>query len=466
MKICFTLLVLFYLASFYLLNNDKLQPYKRKCSIKKTKETLKNLCDLYREDKMVIGNLCHSICDRHNNLGYFDHYKLVGCFNSDLNHAFEKDDYEFKTVLVYEIVNTKYVSNKMPERLVLKSTHKYYVDFERHSNLDFDPKSIKEGINFLVEFIRLTLYQNYGIETDPALTHWLDQYLKNNITINDTNSKNIKDIFHYVRLLSGDSYNEFISALKNDNAEDMTRFIDNLGALLNQEEYLFTRYFGNKKHTLNIYGTCGHFYAVEFAESLGSQISLMNFNTKMQTASKFIELIQSFDTNYLSNGIAIKDSKINYRALQICDVKIDNFGLTSKGELKIIDTDMVHPDSYLFTPKICDKHDDCHFFDCFSYCNFKTNKCNLNRINDNLQSICDKIFYNKYFKEDALIGEYDEDGGKLKLFLRKCADPGNFIGTNIKIKVDNDTSLKINKQIENIINSIKNKNTIYDAINI
>lgn len=175
----------------------------------------------------------------------------------------------------------------------------------------------------------------------------------------------------------------------------------------------------------------------------------MNLNNRMNLAHEFTDLIQNFDTKYLANEIAARDVINNSMiALQICDVKLDNFGLTSKGELKVIDTDMIHPDSYLFRPKVCDKHDDCHFFDCSSYCDFKTNKCGLNRLNNNLQSICEKIFYNKYFKEDALIGEYDKDDGVLKLLLRKCADPGNFTGTNIRIKASNEMLLRIREQLK------------------
>lgn len=213
--------------------------------------------------------MCSSICDPKNHFKFFDNYKLAGCFNNELIPRSEEDDYEFKTVLVYEITDQKYVSNKMPERLVLKSSHKYFSDFDRHSGIDFSPNSIKEGLTFLVENIKQTLYSNYGIETDPALTSWADHYLKKNITIKESRSNNIKDIFYYLRLLSGNSYHEFVTALKNNNHELLTIFIDNLSTLLNQEEYLFSRYFGNRKHTLNIYGTCGHFYAVEFAESLG-----------------------------------------------------------------------------------------------------------------------------------------------------------------------------------------------------
>ena len=37
---------------------------------------------------------------------------------------------------------------------------------------------------------------------------------------------------------------------------------------------------------------------------------------------------------------------------QMCDAKLDNFGLSFNGELKLIDTDMVHAESYLFDDRL------------------------------------------------------------------------------------------------------------------
>ncbi len=169
---------------------------------------------------------------------------------------------------------------------------------------------------------------------------------------------------------------------------------------------------------------------------------------------QFLELVKNFDSNYLSNYVkstyqteassirveGFEQSEVDGRPIpmQICDVKLENFGISSSGDLKVIDLDMIHPDSYLFHTKYCEKHDDCHFFDCKSYCDLTINKCHQERINDNLQSVCEKIFDNPYFKEDALLSQLSTDeGGLIKLLVKQCAEPSHFNNSNIPLKAAN-----------------------------
>ena len=164
-------------------------------------------------------------------------------------------------------------------------------------------------------------------------------------------------------------------------------------------------------------------------------------------AVQFLNLIENFDRKYLGNlvnsesgeSVIYKNANSNEKnaisvPLQICDVKLDNFGINSKGDLKIIDTDMVHPDSNLFYQRHCESHDDCHFFDCKSFCNLTTMQCGLSRVNNNLQSFCEKIFDNYYIKDDALLINSIEDGGLTKLLIKQCSMPGYLKNTNIPVK--------------------------------
>jgi len=80
---------------------------------------------------------------------------------------------------------------------------------------------------------------------------------------------NKKDLFYYVNLLSTNNYEYFEEALRRQDRASMAKFIDNFAILLSQEEYVFSKYFSSKNHTLKLYGTCGHLYAIEHAESLG-----------------------------------------------------------------------------------------------------------------------------------------------------------------------------------------------------
>ncbi len=177
----------------------------------------------------------------------------------------------------------------------------------------------------------------------------------------------------------------------------------------------------------------------------------MDVTKRKKLGLQFLDLVKNFDLNYLPNYVkktyqteasdivveGFEQSEINGEPipLQICDVKLENFGLTSNGDLKVIDLDMIHPNSYLFHPKYCEKHDDCHFFDCKTYCDLTQKKCNLDRINDNLQSICEKIFDNTFIEEDALLSHLNtDDSVSINLLVRKCAEPSFFNNSNIPLK--------------------------------
>jgi len=80
--------------------------------------------------------------------------------------------------------------------------------------------------------------------------------------------------------------------------------------------------------------------------------------------------------------------------LHLCDVKPENFAIRSDFTVVAIDVDMA-----FFEPKMreileqnCTGDEDCNFFDCFSKCDLRVNKCGAERVNSNLQVICDKIF--------------------------------------------------------------------------
>jgi hypothetical protein len=186
----------------------------------------------------------------------------------------------------------------------------------------------------------------------------------------------------------------------------------------------------------------------------------MTFEERKSLAIKFIELVHNLDTVYLFDEINTNmNTKINEKSLedmlnddtmivnsndlltnkhlnrikslpmQVCDVKLDNFGLNEKNELMIIDTDMIHPDKYIFLPKVCNKHDDCSYFDCKSYCDSKSRHCINSRINNNLQSICQNILNNSFEEDGILTGIKNlfPYNVKKELFRRLsvCQNPGN-----------------------------------------
>ncbi|XP_068090767.1 divergent protein kinase domain 1C [Hyperolius riggenbachi] len=167
--------------------------------------------------------------------------------------------------------------------------------------------------------------------------------------------------------------------------------------LFQQEEYLLFNLLQDfSRHVLQVIGTCGHFYAVEFLSaghswkpnlfSLEEVVGQCNtgeekMNALLDIAISFLDMVHQFDTEFSHQ-------------LHLCDVKPENFAIRSDLTVVAIDMDMA-----FFEPKMrtileqkCTSDKDCNFFDCFSTCNLKTFMCGAQRENNNLQVICDKIF--------------------------------------------------------------------------
>ncbi|XP_024610592.1 protein FAM69C [Neophocaena asiaeorientalis asiaeorientalis] len=75
--------------------------------------------------------------------------------------------------------------------------------------------------------------------------------------------------------------------------------------------------------------------------------------------------------------------------LHLCDVKPENFAIRSDFTVVAIDVDMA-----FFEPKMreileqnCTGDEDCNFFDCFSKCDLRVQRCGAQRTNSNLQSV-------------------------------------------------------------------------------
>ncbi len=211
--------------------------------------------------------MCASICNPRNKLKKFEVYKLVGCYNYNEDQDQMKIGYEFKTVMVYEVIHKRYINKDTPERLVFKSAHKSIYDFDSRIESDFETKSIVEQLKFLSALIRQTLSSSYGIQVDQSLMNWMKKYIRRESVSTGLNKD--KDIFYYVNLLSTKNYENFENVLRKSDKRNLANFIKNLDLLISQDEYLFSKYFQKKDHTLDVYGTCGHFYAIEHAESLG-----------------------------------------------------------------------------------------------------------------------------------------------------------------------------------------------------
>ncbi|XP_038401941.1 divergent protein kinase domain 1C isoform X1 [Canis lupus familiaris] len=201
-----------------------------------------------------------------------------------------------------------------------------------------------------------------------------------------------------------------------------------LWALLQQEEFvLFSLLQDLSRHALPVLGSCGHFYAVEYLAA-GSPRHRALFPLEgaagvprggrgqaravSDMALSFLDMVSHFEDDFAHR-------------LHLCDVKPENFAIRSDFTVVAIDVDMA-----FFEPKMreileqnCTGDEDCNFFDCFSKCDLRVNKCGAERVNSNLQVICDKIFRHWF---SSSLGSWAIPfplQRQLRDAVQECADP-------------------------------------------
>ncbi|XP_074057393.1 divergent protein kinase domain 1C isoform X2 [Macrotis lagotis] len=206
--------------------------------------------------------------------------------------------------------------------------------------------------------------------------------------------------------------------------------VASMWSLLQQEEYIYFSLLQDfSHHVLQVLGSCGHFYAVEYLaaghprhrtlfpleEVAGIPLVSDQGQAKAinNIALSFLDMVNHFDNDF------------SHR-LHLCDIKPENFAIRNDFTVVAIDVDMA-----FFEPKMrdileqnCTGDEDCNFFDCFSKCDLRINKCGAQRVNNNLQVICDKIFRHWFpsnFRSSAVTLQLQE---QLQKAVYECADPG------------------------------------------
>ena len=153
-----------------------------------------------------------------------------------------------------------------------------------------------------------------------------------------------------------------------------------LWALAEQREYLFLQYFSNIKFFPKILGFCGHVYAMEhLPQYVGAPmydfeltINPRTWQENVKIALNLLEMVKFLDENY-------------HEPIYMCDVKSEHFGVTSTGQVKMIDTDMIYTLSSLQHRSCISK---CDISYCKRSCNVATGKC-IKALNNNLQVSAD-----------------------------------------------------------------------------
>ncbi|XP_008072126.1 protein FAM69C [Carlito syrichta] len=202
-----------------------------------------------------------------------------------------------------------------------------------------------------------------------------------------------------------------------------------LWALLQQEEYVYFSLLQDlSHHVLPVLGSCGHFYAVEFlAAGSPHHKALFPLDETVGPSGDGPGQVRAISDIALSFLDMVKhfDSDFSHR-LHLCDVKPENFAIRSDLTVVAIDVDMA-----FFEPKMreileqnCTGDEDCNFFDCFSKCDLRVNRCGAQRVNSNLQVICDKIFrhwFSSPLESSAISFQLQL---KLQEAVQECADLG------------------------------------------
>lgn len=167
--------------------------------------------------------------------------------------------------------------------------------------------------------------------------------------------------------------------------------MDNVWRLLQDNEYLALLLYAKFDIFPQLVGSCGSLYAVQKLHPISRYSHLMSlYDSKGEWVKRIKLSVMILDfLKQLENGLP--------EPLHICDVKIDHFGVTRDlKKIQYLDLDSVHPlsiaNQITGDGSPCKRHSDCDFFDCRSFCNLITYKCQHGVVNNNLQIVCEKIF--------------------------------------------------------------------------
>ena len=195
--------------------------------------------------------------------------------------------------------------------------------------------------------------------------------------------------------------------------------VESLWSVLQQGEFLKLFLLAGNKHIPDVYGWCGHMYAMEYTP-IGDAFRrlklrhTMSWKSRVKIGLSFLEMVRSF-------------KETQYGELSLCDVQETNFGLrTSDFTVQAIDIDLAllpqTRSNFVSQAEKCTKDSECDFFDCVAYCNYKTNNCTSQMKSSNFQNFCHDIFKTKYFVNQGLLEEAPHNvAHELGEILTKCA---------------------------------------------
>ncbi|CAL1527642.1 unnamed protein product [Lymnaea stagnalis] len=188
-----------------------------------------------------------------------------------------------------------------------------------------------------------------------------------------------------------------------------------------QNELRIARVFQEWHVFPKIFAACGPLYIAEYIPSLKSIDTIFAFlstefpswKQRATLAKEILNFVQKTDSMELP--------------LQLCDIKSPHFGFTPANAVRFIDADAVITDDALghsMSMRQCLKHEDCSIFDCEGWCNENTGRCAAVRTNNNLQTVCAKVFRGSIISTfgGLLSSPPQKVAEKLPMLINQCAD--------------------------------------------
>ncbi|KAH9514955.1 hypothetical protein Btru_021522 [Bulinus truncatus] len=215
-----------------------------------------------------------------------------------------------------------------------------------------------------------------------------------------------------------------------------------------QNEYRVSKMFHNWDVFPKIYAFCGPLYIAENIPSLKSVDKLFPVSSKgvpsWSDRAKLAKQILSF----------VRKTDEMEHPLHLCDIKSPHFGITYDNNVRFIDADLVIADTALTTSLSsirCSKHEECAIFDCHGWCSQDTGYCSKLRTNNNLQSVCAKIFQKEIISGygGLLSSPPQHLAEKITSLVNQCADNVSVGSDGIKfMKPDLQTLMDLQNKIK------------------
>lgn len=269
------------------------------------------------------------------------------------------------------------------------------------------------------------VFKSPKVNFKSELIHWVDQY----------ENKHYPSESEFIVMIKNNVKTKFNLNINDVDAQKMSSMqydvyprhveMNNIWLLMQDNEYLALLLYEKYDVFPKLIGSCGSMYAVQKLKLISGYwhlISLYDSKKEWHRRVKVSLMILEY-LNELEDKLP--------EPLHICDVKMNHFGITDDlKKVKYLDIDSVHPRSVvnniLANGSPCVFHSDCDFFDCRTFCNQITKKCQHTVANNNLQIVCERIFLGWMMSKwvlvpGLLLGPHSPQ--MLIEILESCANP-------------------------------------------